>query len=209
MRGEDESLLANFEQYGLADQYLGVIAGDSSLSPWRDQEWLDCVITDPPYGIREGTTRVGTAKDYSNHAIPEEYLDNHIPEKVTYSLHQLLTDLLNFSARSLRVGGRLVYWLPVIRQVYTSAMAPAHPALRLVMDCEQVLSSHTSRRLLVMERMEGDGKAMVNKQLTLFQEQFFLPTAGNISRKERKERLKEHGHLNMSENEIKQFSKKL
>ena len=208
VRAKDESLLANFEQYDLASQYLGVITGDFSLSPWRDQAWLDCVITDPPYGIREGTTRVGTAKDYSTDAIPEEYLDNHIPEKIAYSLHHLLADLLNFSARSLVVGGRLVYWLPVIRQVYTTSMAPTHPALRLVVDCEQVLSSHSSRRLLVMERVEGIGEAVVNKELTLFQEQFFLPTAGNISRKERKERLKEHGHLNLSQEEMKQFSQK-
>jgi hypothetical protein len=84
---------------------------------------------------------------------------------------------------------------------------PSHPALRLVADCEQVLSSHTSRRLLVMERVEGEGEAVVSKELTLFQEQFFLPTAGNIPRKERKERIKEHGHLNLSEEEIKQFTK--
>ena len=208
VRAKDESMLANFEQYGLTSQYLGVIAGDASQSPWREQAWLDCVITDPPYGIREGTTRVGTSKDYSNQTIPDEYLDKHIPEKVAYTLHQLLTDLLNFSASSLRVGGRLVYWLPVIRQAYQPDRVPSHPGLKLVADCEQVLSSHTSRRLLVMERVEGEGEAVVSKELTLFQEQFFLPSAGNISRQERKERIKEHGHLNLSEEEIKQFTKK-
>eukprot|EP00092_Neocalanus_flemingeri_P020783 GFUD01022519.1.p1 GENE.GFUD01022519.1~~GFUD01022519.1.p1 ORF type:complete len:464 (+),score=144.27 GFUD01022519.1:285-1676(+) len=209
VRAEDESMVANFEQYGLTSQYLGVIAGDFSQSPWRDQPWLDCVVTDPPYGIREGTTRVGTEKDFSTTSIPEEYLDTHVPEKVAYTLQQLVTDLLNFSARSLRVGGRLVYWLPVIRQNYRPDRVPSHPGLRLVADCEQVLSSHTSRRLLVMERVEGEGKATVSKELTMFKEQFYLPVAGNISRKERKERIKEHGHLNLSEQEIQQFTKQL
>jgi len=194
IRAEDESMVANFEQYGLTSQYLGVIAGDFSKSPWRDGEWLDSVITDPPYGIREGTTRVGSHKDYTNTAIPEEYLEHHFPEKVAYS------------ARSLRVGGRLVYWLPVIRQNYRPDRVPAHPGLRLVADCEQVLSSHTSRRLLVMEKVDKKGEAVVSKELTLFKEQFYLPLAGNISRKERKERIKEHGHLNLTEEEITKFS---
>ena len=208
IRAEDESMLANFEQYGLTSRYLGVIAGDFSQSPWREQPWLDCVITDPPYGIREGTTKLGSEKDYTNTSIPEQYLENHFPEKVAYTLHQLLMDLLNFSARSLHVGGRLVYWLPVIRQNYRPDRVPAHPGLRLVADLEQVLSSHTSRRLLVMERVEGEGLATVSKELTLFREQFYLPLSANISRKERKERIKEHGHLNLSEEEVKQFSGK-
>ena len=47
-RAEDESMLANFEQYGLAHRYLGVIASDFSICPLREQPWLDCIITDPP-----------------------------------------------------------------------------------------------------------------------------------------------------------------
>ena len=210
-RAEDESFVANFEQYGLADSYLGVIASDFSLSPWvQDRPWLDAVITDPPYGIRERVTRVGTAKDYSENPIPEEYLDCHYPQKVSYSLEHLLTDLLNFSARCLAPGGRLVYWLPVIRQGYSRDNVPSHPALELVTDCEQVLSSNTSRRLIVMERRQGAGLgelgASVDSQLSLFKDQVYLPLAGNISRKERKARIKEHGHLNLSEEEIKKFS---
>ena len=67
---------------------------------------------------REQTTRVGTEKDYSTDSIPEEYLKTHIPEKVEYSLENILQDLLNFSADRLSLGGRLVYWIPIIRQAY-------------------------------------------------------------------------------------------
>ena len=67
---------------------------------------------------REQTTRVGTEKDYSTDSIPEEYLKTHIPEKVDYSLENILQDLLNFSADRLSLGGRLVYWIPIIRQEY-------------------------------------------------------------------------------------------
>ena len=207
-RAEDESMVANFDQYNLTSHYLGVIASDFSLQPWRPGAWLDCVITDPPYGIREGTTRVGTDKDYSDSSIPQEYLNSHYPQKVSYSLEQLLRDLLNFSARSLVEGGRLVYWLPVIRQQYNvETSVPSHPDLRLICDCEQVLSSNTSRRLIVMEKHENTGgEAVVSSHLALFKDQFYLPLAGNISRKERKARIKEHGHLNLTEEEIKQFT---
>ena len=98
-----------------------------------------------------------------------------------------------------------MYWLPVIRQSYSPDRVPAHPGLRLVADCEQVLSSHISRRMLVMERVEGEGVAIVSKELTLFKEQYYLPLGGNISKKERKERIKEHGHLNLTEKEFKKF----
>ena len=35
-----------------------------------------------------------------------------------YSLENILQDLLNFSADRLCLGGRLVYWIPIIRQEY-------------------------------------------------------------------------------------------
>ena len=161
------------------------------------------------YGIRERTIRVGIEKDYSPEAIPEQYLDCHYPQKVSYSLEHLLADLLNFSGRCLVVGGRLVYWLPVIRQHYSPDNLPVHPALTLVDDMEQVLSSHTSRRLIVMEKISESGqedRATVSPRLALFKDQFFLPLAANISKKERKARIKEFGHLNLSEQEIAKFS---
>ena len=100
-------MVANFEQYGLTDQYVGVIASDFSIRPWReDRPWLDCIITDPPYGIREGTTKVGTEKDYSETSIPEELLSRHYPQKVSYSLEHLLRDLLTFSVKTLVPGGK-------------------------------------------------------------------------------------------------------
>jgi tRNA (guanine10-N2)-methyltransferase len=63
-------------------------------------------------------TKVGTDKDYSNSSISEEHLKSHIPEKVDYSLDRILADLLSFAAKQLTLGGRLVFWLPVIRQNY-------------------------------------------------------------------------------------------
>jgi len=207
VRAVDENMAANFHQYGLASRYLGVVAGDSSRPPWRDGAWLDCIITDPPYGIRETTYKVGTEKDLSHldTSLKEQFAEKHIPEKVSYSLYHLLVDLLQFAASHLREGGRLVYWLPVIRQIYSSDLTPSHPCLRLVEDCEQVLSSHSSRRLIVMERNSGevDGSvAVVDPRLGEFKEQFMLPVGSVIPKKERQARVKKHGHLNLTEEEL-------
>ena len=63
VRAQDESLAANFTELGLDSRFLGVLAGDASLPPWRtDTPWLDCIVTDPPYGIREAVNRVGSNK---------------------------------------------------------------------------------------------------------------------------------------------------
>ena len=59
-------------------------------------------------------------------------------------------DLLKFSAETLVLGGRLVYWLPV----YTKQMVPWHLCLKLISNCKQKLSSHTSRCLITMEKVK-------------------------------------------------------
>ncbi len=85
-RAQDESIIANFEQYGLESKFLNVVVCDASRDPWRKSSagltptLFDAVIADPPYGIREPTTRVGTEK--KDLVIAEEYLKNHVPEKV-------------------------------------------------------------------------------------------------------------------------------
>jgi len=207
VRAVDESMSANFEQYGLTDRYGDVIACDFSRSPWREDLNFDLIVTDPPYGIREQMVKVGTEKDFTNKPIPEQYLDVHIPEKISYSLEQILEDLLNFSATRLTIGGRLVYWIPVIRQQYEAELLPSHPALSILYNCEQVLTSNASRRLIVMEKKSNvTGQAIVHSKITQFKDQYYAPLAGNISKKERKQRIKKFGHLNISEAEMVDWS---
>lgn len=56
---------------------------------------------------------------------------------VVYELSDVLNDLMEFSARHLRPGGRLVFWLPVIRDLTYETHIPQHPLLRLISNCEQ------------------------------------------------------------------------
>jgi tRNA (guanine10-N2)-methyltransferase len=69
-----------------------------------------------------------------------------------YGLGACLGDLLSAAARVLRLGGRLVYFLPTAAGPVPRDRIPSHPALALVADCEQPLSRWYSRRLVVMEK---------------------------------------------------------
>ncbi|KAK7442095.1 hypothetical protein BaRGS_00040537 [Batillaria attramentaria] len=151
-REKDESIRANLRQYGLESQYLDVLVADASQHTlWRSQPMFDAIITDPPYGIREPTLKIGT--DNPKASIPDDCKDNHHPQRLRYHLSDIFRDLLNFAARFLKMNGRLVYWLPVYRPDYSEANIPQHPCLQMVANCEQTLNTTISRRLITMEKI--------------------------------------------------------
>ncbi|MBN3305748.1 TRM11 methyltransferase, partial [Amia calva] len=63
---------------------------------------------------------------------------------------------------------RLVYWLPVYRPEYKEEIIPQHPCLKLISNCEQTLSSHTSRRLITMEKLKEFEVSVYAVPLTFF-----------------------------------------
>ncbi|KAM9309133.1 tRNA (guanine(10)-N(2))-methyltransferase TRMT11 isoform 2-T2 [Pholidichthys leucotaenia] len=113
-RGPDENIRANLRQYGTEKMYVDVMVSDASKPVWREAALFDAIITDPPYGIRESTRRTGSHKDITK-PLDGMYVESHVPVSRAYHLSDIFTDLLNFSARHLVMGGRLVYWLPVYR----------------------------------------------------------------------------------------------
>ena len=215
-RASDESLRKNFTQMGgknLETQLLGVIVADASNPPYRKNLGLmfDAIITDPPYGIREPAEKVGTKRrEYpDDYKIPEEYLPLHYPQKIDYELGTIYADLVDFASKHLVEGGRLVYWIPVNREHYAKNLEdslPKHPTLKLVSNCEQVLNSHTSRRCITMEKVAAEVRTLscdsiipscdpVKETTEKFKQYFFKPQ--EISRQERKTRIKKFGHLNL------------
>ena len=57
------------------------VVADCAAPPWRQTcKLFDAIITDPPYGIREPTEKVGTTR--KNPEVPKEFLEVHFPQKV-------------------------------------------------------------------------------------------------------------------------------
>ncbi|CAG2100043.1 unnamed protein product [Medioppia subpectinata] len=154
-RDADESILSNLKQYNLQNRYLDVIIADSSQPFWRTTGpalQLDAIITDPPYGKRESRERVGSERQYT---IPDELIDGHIPSKVEYSICDIFGDLLAFSARHLKIGGRLVFWVPFSADKTDTNFdisRECHPCLRVISISEQQLSTYMSRILISVEK---------------------------------------------------------
>ncbi|XP_034965145.2 tRNA (guanine(10)-N2)-methyltransferase homolog isoform X2 [Zootoca vivipara] len=193
-RGPDENIRANLRQYGLEKHYLDILVSDASKAIWRKGVKFDAVITDPPYGIREATRRTGSQKEMAKMA--ERGTENHVSISSNYHLSDILFDLLKFAAEYLVLGGRLVYWLPVYKPEYTEEIIPRHPCLKLISNCEQTLSSHTSRHLITMEKVKDfededrdshilDSQYLPYKSHNSFREKYFSGVTKRIAKEEK------------------------
>lgn len=65
-------------------------------------------------------------------------------------------DLLKFASKHLKVGGRLVSWIPINKKDYSDTNLPQHPCLKIVANSEQSLTAFTSRRLLTWEKISDE-----------------------------------------------------
>ncbi|KFO62370.1 tRNA (guanine(10)-N2)-methyltransferase [Corvus brachyrhynchos] len=193
-RGPDENIRANLRQYGLEKYYLDALVADSSRPIWREGMLFDAIITDPPYGIREAPRRMGSQKETVKSV--ERSTENHFFVSSSYHLSDIFFDLLKFAAEHLVMGGRLVYWLPIYRPEYTEEIIPRHPCLKLISNCEQMLSSHTSRRLITMEKVKEfkdqdenshllDGQYMPYRGHNSFREKYFSGVTKRIAKEEK------------------------
>jgi tRNA (guanine10-N2)-methyltransferase len=66
-------LLANFKQYGTENRFIDAFTSDLTNTPMRDVPFLDGIICDPPYGIREGLKVLGIRE--GRQAREVEYID--------------------------------------------------------------------------------------------------------------------------------------
>ena len=143
------TIASNYAQYGLGTPEL--IRGDNSLPALRRSSIFDAIVTDPPYGVRAGARKTGTAK-HRELSPQEDYAEAHIASTQVYAEGAVISDLLVTAARMLRVGGRLVYLLPACAVDFSPAALPRHPCLELVSFHEQPLTMMLSRFVVIMRK---------------------------------------------------------
>lgn len=176
-KGLEKGVGANFKRYGLEGVFGDCLTADLTNSPFRlpckpekrSVRWLDGIICDPPYGVREGLKVLGrrlhdlkatngrTIHDgpYFVDGVPSHTLPGFIAPKRPYSFNRMLDDIMEFAARSLVNGGRLAFWMPCANDADEEFPMPRHSMLELKHSCIQVFNKW-SRRLLVYERLAGD-----------------------------------------------------
>lgn len=116
---------------------------------------FDAIICDPPYGVRAGGRKSGGRKLLKGvigpYTVPDDKRTGHIPSTAAYSLVECVHDLLDLAARMLVMGGRLVFFYPVLREDDSvEDRFPEHPCFKLIAASEQILSSRYSRELLTI-----------------------------------------------------------
>jgi tRNA (guanine10-N2)-methyltransferase len=150
----------NFEQYGLTSKAaLDLLRIDlNQISVWRFANMthfrggvFDAVICDPPYGIRAGARKIGKKEELMK-TVQEQFAKDHIPATELYTVEDLLVDLLEFAAKALVLGGRLVYWFPTTPD-FTEDMLPTHRCFKLIANSCDPLSSKSHRRLITIEKV--------------------------------------------------------
>ncbi|KAK4506855.1 hypothetical protein PRZ48_000588 [Zasmidium cellare] len=165
----------NFEQYGTSSLYLDGFAADLTNTPLRTSRYLDSIVCDPPYGVREGLKVLGSLKPALQQEVllwngqPAHLQSDYIPPKRPYSFLRMLDDILDFSTTMLVDNGRLCMWMPVAGDVDEDEAEesetvpekapeeqeeydiPQHPALELVSCCTQEFNKW-SRQLLTYRR---------------------------------------------------------
>ncbi|OIT00622.1 PREDICTED: tRNA (guanine(10)-N2)-methyltransferase homolog [Nicotiana attenuata] len=158
-RGPDCNVWSNFKQYGLPTP-IALLRADNNLPPWRSglKEVFDAIICDPPYGVRAGGRKSGGRKLLKGvidpYTVPDDKRTGHIPSTAPYSLVECVHDLLDLAAKMLVMGGRLVYFYPVLRDNESADTTfPEHPCFKLVATSEQMLSYRYSRVLLTMVKI--------------------------------------------------------
>lgn len=172
IRGKaSRSVKGNFKQYGTSSLYLGGFVADLTNTPLREKRFLDAILCDPPYGVREGLKVLGSNRAHLQEEVllddgkPAHLSDSYVPPKKPYSFLRMLSDILDFSATTLVDGGRLCMWMPVAgvtaedeqqphEDVEEEYAIPQHPALELVSECTQHFNKW-SRRLLTYRRRRG------------------------------------------------------
>ncbi|RAK91501.1 SIR2-domain-containing protein [Aspergillus costaricaensis CBS 115574] len=166
-RGGTMGVLSNFQQYDMVGKFMDVFTSDLTNTPLRSAQFLDGIICDPPYGIREGLRVLGRREGLRNEeviidGVPAHYRPGYIAPKKPYGFEAMLNDILNFAVRSLVTNGRLAMWMPTANDEEVELAVPMHPNLEVVNVSVQPFYTW-SRRLITYRRLPEGQVSDVSK----------------------------------------------
>lgn len=174
--GCEKGVGRNFDAYGLQDFFGDCFISDLVHSPLRRSNeaeatsgskgggggWLDAIICDPPYGVREGLKVLGTREPRRNGStallidgVPAHTLPGYVAPKKPYSFERMLDDILIFASETLVVDGRLAFWMPSANEDDEMLEIPKHGHLELMECCVQRFYRWSRRLLVYRRRKEG------------------------------------------------------
>ncbi|KAI4140820.1 MAG: hypothetical protein LQ341_003690 [Variospora aurantia] len=163
VRGKNgRNIFTNFGQYDLVGGYLDMFVADLTHAPLRGSRFLDGIICDPPYGVREGLKVLGSRDGGSKEVKyidgePAHLQDHYLPPKKPYGFEAMLNDILDFAAETLVESGRLSLWMPTANDEGAGDLEiPKHACLEMTSVCVQAFNKW-SRRLLTYQKLRGDG----------------------------------------------------
>ncbi|KAE8396523.1 hypothetical protein BDV23DRAFT_189961 [Aspergillus alliaceus] len=197
---EPIALLTNFQQYGIECKFMDAFSSDVTNTPLLNRQFLDGIVCDPPYGVREGLRVLGT-RDGSGReeviidGVPAHYRPGYIPPKKPYGFEALQNDVLAFGSRTLVTDGRLCMWMPTSSDEDVELRIPMHPQLEVVSVSVQPFNNW-SRRLITyrrlpegqvsdisMARKKDDSAGISADDLNAFRRKYFTKNASLKSEK--------------------------
>ncbi|PWY80618.1 RNA methylase family protein [Aspergillus heteromorphus CBS 117.55] len=204
-KGGTMGVLSNFQQYDNVGKFMDVFTSDLTNTPLRSYQFLDGIVCDPPYGVREGLRVLGRREGLKNEeviidGIPAHYRPGYIAPKKPYGFEAMLNDILSFASRTLVTGGRLAMWMPTSNDEEGVVFpVPMHPNLEVLNVSVQPFYSW-SRRLITYRRLpEGqvsdvsqgrqvlDSEGVYADQLNAFRRKYFTKNQHDTVSKSRKE----------------------
>ncbi|KAJ9574351.1 hypothetical protein L9F63_026003, partial [Diploptera punctata] len=105
-----ESIHTNLQQYGRANQYLDVICGRCSSSLWKQRFKRDRIITDRSYILSEKCQK-GKIRNMSQ----MNPMSCSFVRVSKFLFCFVYGYLFSFAAQHLKMGGRLVCWIPIVK----------------------------------------------------------------------------------------------
>jgi tRNA (guanine10-N2)-methyltransferase len=154
-RNQDENISSNFKQYDLPPPEL--VRSDNAIYHRHFRSHMplfDAIVTDPPYGIRAGARKSGSRKGGEVRPISDEHRFDHVAQTRPYAVSDVMSDLLNVAAMTLKMGGRLVYVIPSMSDFDERVDLPRHECLRLDYVCYQPLQTEYGRRTVTMKKIK-------------------------------------------------------